>query len=258
MKIEFLIGYHCKKHVRTYWCSHKVLKLKVLVLFHWCCYESWMSAITRNFPDNWGQKISDETQKCNSLLLDSSQLLLNFEGIKETEWSSGLQRHACGMDGRGFKPWTSINACRHICRYVDQKGLGAMLPSIQSAGVTPEVNLRSLLCTGEEAHKRGNPHWLWNPEQTSPEVENRGITGPTKRTYVLQFFFKKKKPNPYLWDHRIWNGPYLHRTRILVFLRSCNRRETHPNKRCNLWYLCGMKTNNLVFNNKSFWQIWQI
>ena len=37
---------------------------------------------------------------------------------------------------------TSTNACRHICKYRDQKGLAAMLTSIQSAGVALEVNLR--------------------------------------------------------------------------------------------------------------------
>ena len=33
--------------------------------------------------------------------------------------------------------------------------------------------------------------WLWNPGQTSPEVLKRGISGPTKKTDVLQNFFKK-------------------------------------------------------------------
>ena len=44
------------------------------------------------------------------------------------------------------------------------------------------------------SHKRESTHpsWLWNPGQTSPEVQNRGISGPTKRTYVLQ---KLKKTN---------------------------------------------------------------
>ena len=37
-----------------------------------------------------------------------------------------------------------------------------------------------------------NPPWLWNPEQTSPEVQNRGISGLMKRTYVLQKFFLKE------------------------------------------------------------------
>ena len=43
---------------------------------------------------------------------------------------------------------------------------------------------------GEEAHKRGNTSWLWNPGQTSPEDQNRSISGPTKRNDVL-----KKKHN---------------------------------------------------------------
>ena len=57
---------------------------------------------------------------------------------------------------------------------------------MEKAGVAPEVNLRNLLCASEEARKRGNP-----PGQTSPEVQNRGISGPTKRTCVLQKFLKK-------------------------------------------------------------------
>ena len=93
------------------------------------------------------------------------------------------------MDGCGFEPQTSTNACRHVCRYVDQKGLAAMLTSVQSTGVAPEVNVR---ITQVRKHAR-DPHWLWNPGQTSPEVQNRGISGPTKRAYGLQKFFEKKK-----------------------------------------------------------------
>ena len=56
-----------------------------------------------------------------------------------------------------------------------------MLAAKRSADVAPEVNLRMSLCTGEEACKL-------NPEDTSPELQNRGISGLTKRTDVLQFF----------------------------------------------------------------------
>ena len=64
-----------------------------------------------------------------------------------------------------------------------------MLTSMQSAGAAPGVNLR---ITQVRKHER-DPPWLWNPGQTSPEVQNRGINGPTKRTYVLQKCFKKRK-----------------------------------------------------------------
>ena len=62
---------------------------------------------------------------------------------------------AYGTDGHGFEPRTSTNACRHVCRYVDRKGLGAMLTSIQSAGVPQEVNLKNSLHAGNKACKRG-------------------------------------------------------------------------------------------------------
>ena len=75
------------------------------------------------------------------------------KGNRATEWPSGLQHHACDTDSPGFEPQTSINACGLICRYMDQKGSAAMLTSIQSAGVTPEVNLRKSLHTGDKARK---------------------------------------------------------------------------------------------------------
>ena len=42
-------------------------------------------------------------------------------------------------------PTKSTNACGHVCKYVDRKG-------IQSAGVTPEVNLR---ITQARKHTKG-------------------------------------------------------------------------------------------------------
>ena len=101
----------------------------------------------------------------------------------EPEWPSGLQCcAACGTDGHGFEPRTSTNACGHVCKYVDRKGLAVMLTPIQLTGVTPEVNLRIMQV---RKHTR-DPPWLWNPGQTSPAVQNRSISGPTKRTCVLQ------------------------------------------------------------------------
>ena len=40
---------------------------------------------------------------------------------------------------------------------------------------------------------RQNPLWLWNPEETSPEVRNRGISGPTNGHVSNKIFFKKKQ-----------------------------------------------------------------
>ena len=43
-----------------------------------------------------------------------------------------------------------------------------------------------------------DPPWLWNPGETSSEVQNRGISGATKITHVLQKNLKKKR---LLYDH---------------------------------------------------------
>ena len=49
---------------------------------------------------------------------------------------------------------------------------------------------------------QGNPPWLWNPGQTPPEVQNRGIGGPTKKDLLsYKIFFKKKEvPNQFNFD----------------------------------------------------------
>ena len=91
--------------------------------------------------------------------------------------------------GREFEAWTSTNACRHVCEYMDQKGSAAMLTSIQTAGVAPEVNLR---ITQVRKHAKRDPPWLWNPGQMSPEVQNRGISGPTNKDLCPPKIFLKK------------------------------------------------------------------
>ena len=73
-------------------------------------------------------------------------------------------------------------------KHVDQKGLTAMLGIKRPAGGE----------SGEStSHKWGSPQtrhppWLWHPEQMSPEVQNWGISDPTKRTGVLQKIKKTK------------------------------------------------------------------
>ena len=54
-----------------------------------------------------------------------------------------------------------------------KKGSAAMLTSIQSSGVTPEVNLRNLLCAGEGIH----PGFETQARRHAPEVQNRGFSG---------------------------------------------------------------------------------
>ena len=60
------------------------------------------------------------------------------------------------------------------CRYMEENGSAAMLAAKRSAGVTPEVNLKVLVTC------------LRNPKGMSPEIRNRGISGPTKSTCAFQ------------------------------------------------------------------------
>ena len=55
----------------------------------------------------------------------------------------------------------------------------------RSRGESQEYIARRRQCM----HAR-DPPWLWNSGETSPEVRN-SISGPTKRTYVLQKFKRK-------------------------------------------------------------------
>ena len=50
---------------------------------------------------------------------------------------------------------------------------------------------REFIARKRQSTQARDPLWLWNPRETSPEVQNRGISGPSKRTHVLQKMYKK-------------------------------------------------------------------
>ena len=75
-----------------------------------------------------------------------------------------------------------------------------MLTSIQSAGVAPEVNLRNSLHTGDKAHKWGIHPGFETQGRHCQKPQNRGISGPTKRTYVLKKFLKKSLQLDQSWE----------------------------------------------------------
>ena len=66
----------------------------------------------------------------------------------------------------------------------------------RSASVAPEVDLRECTLHSPPQKKkkriRQNPLRLWTPEETSPEIQNRGTSGP-KKGHVSAKNFKKKK-----------------------------------------------------------------
>ena len=84
----------------------------------------------------------------------------------------------------------STNAYRHVCKYVDQKGSTAMLTSIQSAGVAPEVNLRNSLYAGEEACKRGI-HPGFETQGRRHQKSKTGVSVAPPKGYMSSKNFKK-------------------------------------------------------------------
>ena len=63
------------------------------------------------------------------------------------------------------------------CRYIEENSLAVILATKKSAGVSIK-------------HKSGCPLWLWNPEETSPEVQNNSISGQTKDLSPPKIFWK--------------------------------------------------------------------
>ena len=84
---------------------------------------------------------------------------------------------------------TSTNTCRHICKYVDQKGLAAMLISIQSAGVAPVVNLR---ITQARKHAKGSTLAL-KPRADIIRSSKQGVSVVPRKGLMSAKNFK----NPY-------------------------------------------------------------
>ena len=74
-------------------------------------------------------------------------------------------------------------------------GRASGLPDLTVSGSMIAPGFESHQClAGMWKRRLGCLLWLWNPEETSPEVRNRGISGPIKRTHVLQKFKTKKSP----------------------------------------------------------------
>ena len=64
--------------------------------------------------------------------------------------------------------------------------------------------------------------WIWgiHCEETSPGVQNRGISGPTKRTYVLQIVLKKINEGQQTWKKRYAFSIVQYEQTLDHFLRS--------------------------------------
>ena len=73
------------------------------------------------------------------------------------------------------------------------KQLAAMLATKSSAGVTPEVNLKECISHTPPPSVNKAVYSGFETQRRHHQKSKTGISGPTKRTYVLQIFFKKKQ-----------------------------------------------------------------
>ena len=70
--------------------------------------------------------------------------------------------------------------------------------------------------------KQGDLLWLWNPEETSPEVQNRGFSGPIKGMISCNYiyFFKKIYRPP---SAAIFFLTYFYRIRHWDIMQLCKQ-----------------------------------
>ena len=88
-------------------------------------------------------------------------------------------------------------------RYMEEIGSAAMLAAKRSAGVTPEVNLKECVkCMPPPSADKAAHFGFETQRRHHQKSKNRGISGPTKRTHVLQILFFKKMFIGCEWSHQ--------------------------------------------------------
>ena len=73
-------------------------------------------------------------------------------------------------------------------RYMEEIGLATMLATKRPAGVTPQVNLRERVICMPLPSANKAAHSGFETQRRLPEVQNRGISDPTKMTYPPKIF----------------------------------------------------------------------
>ena len=78
----------------------------------------------------------------------------------------------------------SVHQCVYVYKYVDQKGLAAIMSMKRSAVVTPEVNLMDPLQSGDEARKRGESTLALKPRIDVTRSPKTGVsTAPSEPNF---------------------------------------------------------------------------
>ena len=101
----------------------------------------------------------------------------NTGWARVAEWYTALYPLSTAQTGMGSSPRPNphTSVCWHIYKYVDWKGSAAMLTSLQSAGVTPEVNLSSNM---QESMQKGIHLSFESQGRCHRKAKTGGISGP--------------------------------------------------------------------------------
>ena len=110
----------------------------------------------------------------------------------------------------------------YVFKYVGLKGSAATL-------LVKRLWIWGIACRWESIQAR-DPAWLWNQGQTSSKVQNKSISGPTKRTQV----FKKKKSKKRRLYYVRKNSPNVKKSFLILhmytYIPICavTHMDTHP------------------------------
>ena len=87
--------------------------------------------------------------------------------------------------------FNTMSLVNRIFKLILWDRLGVILASKRSAGVAPEVNLtESVTHTPPPSTNKAVHYGFETHRRCQQEVQNKGISGPTKRAYVFQNFVK--------------------------------------------------------------------
>ena len=116
-----------------------------------------------------------------------------FSSIKMPfQWPSGLPGRACCMrHGRSWVWTPNLHQCLQTHLQVrGSKRLSCHADFYTVSRCHTRGQSQEFIACRQQSTQVRDPPWLWNPGETLPEVQNRGISGPTKRSYVLQKLLK--------------------------------------------------------------------
>ena len=146
-------------------------------VFNWALYLTW----------RW------QLRRC---IVNLIKTLASYRHLHETDWVVNIFHSFCkSHNSRHSRGGSTIDRGMEPHQYLlagtwKRMARPAMLATKILTGVVPEVNDRETCSTYTSAKcKYGCP--LWNSEEMSSEVQNRGVSGPTKK--LMCHLLKKSK-----------------------------------------------------------------